>query len=102
MDVRLVGILLLSFCLYSVVLSLSCRPCSEVQCNDKTEKDCPVGVVSNACGCCKVCAKNKGEKCGGPWSTQGVCGRGLECVKPTPPPNVNEYLHKFNSRGVCA
>ena len=38
------------------------------------------GTTTDACGCCTVCAKVEGEKCGGPWNIAGVCDKGLICV----------------------
>lgn len=100
MDIRHIAVLLVNFYLFSVALSLSCLPCSQVKCVDKTEKDCPVGIVPHYCGCCKVCAKNVGEVCGGLWKTKGVCGEGLECVKP-PRPTVDGYIYNIHSKGIC-
>lgn len=37
------------------------------------------------CRCCRVCAKDVGQDCNGPWGELGKCGRGLTCVKRPPP-----------------
>uniref|UniRef100_A0A1E1WVU2 Putative insulin-like protein growth factor binding protein n=1 Tax=Tityus obscurus TaxID=1221240 RepID=A0A1E1WVU2_TITOB len=101
MDLRFLTLLFLSVCLYSVVVSLSCRPCDKSACKQLSEADCPVGITSDTCGCCQVCAKNAGEDCGGPWKVYGRCGKGLECVKPPSPSGDDSYLYQFNSKGKC-
>ncbi|XP_067143785.1 venom protein 302-like [Centruroides vittatus] len=101
MDLRLLTFLLVSVCLYSVVVSLSCRPCDKSACTPVKEADCPVGISFDSCGCCQRCARNVGEKCGGPWKVHGKCGNGLVCVKPPPPEGVNPSLYEFNSKGTC-
>lgn len=62
----------------SPVISLSCIPCSWVQCS--TPVNCKGGLVKSICGCCNVCAKVEGERCGGQWQTLGRCDSGLKCV----------------------
>ena len=63
---------------FRIVASLSCiRPCSRVRC--LTPVDCKGGTVKDICGCCTVCAKVEGERCGGEWETEGRCDSGLEC-----------------------
>ena len=36
-------------------------------------------MVSDVCGCCNVCAKLEGERCGGVWDMYGTCAPGLKC-----------------------
>ena len=62
----------------SPVISLKCIPCSQARCS--TPVNCKGGLVKSICGCCNVCAKVEGERCGGPWQTQGQCDSGLKCV----------------------
>ena len=62
----------------SPVISLSCIPCSWVQCSAPV--NCKGGLVKSICGCCNVCAKVEGERCGGQWQTLGRCDSGLKCV----------------------
>jgi len=62
------------------VLSLSCPECDEFKCRDVSHLRCKGGTTTDACGCCTVCAKVEGEKCGGPWNIAGVCDKGLICV----------------------
>ena len=62
----------------SPVISLSCVPCSWVRCS--TPVNCKGGLVKSICGCCNVCAKVAGERCGGLWPIQEHCDSGLKCV----------------------
>lgn len=80
---------------------MSCLPCDQINCVNKTEEECSVGTVFDVCGCCRVCAKNLGEVCGGPWKVFGTCGKGLECVLPPSPPGVDRFAYEFNAEGVC-
>uniref|UniRef100_A0A1V1WBV3 Putative venom protein n=1 Tax=Superstitionia donensis TaxID=311983 RepID=A0A1V1WBV3_9SCOR len=71
--------LLLVVCVYS----LSCPLCWEnPSVCGTTPTDCKLGLTKDACGCCDVCYKIEGEKCGGPWRTSGNCGKGLKCEIP--------------------
>lgn len=77
------------------IYSLSC-PClwdKTYRSHCKVPENCPVGLTKDACGCCDVCAKAKGEACGGPWFLLGRCGKGLKCIRENP-----EYSH---SNGIC-
>ncbi|XP_014663530.1 PREDICTED: venom protein 302-like [Priapulus caudatus] len=68
--------------------SLSCAACEEgvgyvaadrfLRC--KEPENCTVGTVPDVCNCCQVCAKDKGERCGGSWWLMGRCGIGLQCM----------------------
>lgn len=40
---------------------------------------CSGATVKDPCHCCWVCAREKGDKCGGPWSLFGSCGHGMTC-----------------------
>ena len=35
----------------------------------------------DACGCCLTCAKDDGQKCGGPFRVEGRCAGGLRCLR---------------------
>ncbi|KAL7646170.1 UNVERIFIED_CONTAM: hypothetical protein RMT77_003071 [Armadillidium vulgare] len=58
-------------------LSLSCLPCSEVEC--EPAGSCPYGIGTDICGCCDTCLKGPGAPCGGVWNYLGDCGDDLEC-----------------------
>ncbi|KAG5264015.1 hypothetical protein AALO_G00271190 [Alosa alosa] len=58
--------------------ALLCENCYEVSCVDPT--DCKGGLVPDLCGCCKVCGKLKGERCGGQFGLGGNCEEGLKCM----------------------
>ena len=77
----------------SGVYALSCpRTCDKTACIQPT---CAGGVVTEMCGCCQVCAKVEGEKCGGPWDAYGNCDTGLKCVRDP------EFADQFQAPGTC-
>ncbi|KAB7502076.1 Venom protein [Armadillidium nasatum] len=41
---------------------------------------CKFGIIKDVCNCCNICAKGKGDECGGPWGLGGKCAEGLRCV----------------------
>ncbi|CAG0885442.1 unnamed protein product [Cyprideis torosa] len=73
------------------VEGLSCPFCNKAEC--KNIGLCPAGVTMDVCGCCPVCSKGPGEKCGGPWGILGKCGTGLTC-------SANQRLD-VNADGIC-
>ena len=89
------SLVLLGFALILVTLSgsdaLSCMRCNPLDCPAEPS-NCKGGLVSDVCGCCRVCAKVQGESCGGPWDTSGTCDAGLECDKDE---------SDFNAVGKC-
>ena len=50
------------------------------------------GLTKDVCNCCDVCAKVKGEVCGGPSNIRGKCDKNLRCDKPP---------KDFNASGRC-
>nr|UFQ21614.1 putative keratin-associated protein [Zeuxo ezoensis] len=70
--------------------ALSCAPCDKSKCKTLTRRDCFYGIGKDVCGCCDLCFKGKGEKCGGPWNISGVCASQFRCTKAS-----------FNEEGVC-
>lgn len=53
--------------------------CNQLTCDNPV--NCSYGEVLDPCGCCMVCARGKGESCGGGRSRRGgVCAKGLQCV----------------------
>ncbi|XP_071964831.1 cysteine-rich motor neuron 1 protein-like isoform X2 [Antedon mediterranea] len=80
---------------------LKCPPCNEVHCSPRkaSKLKCPGGVTTGVCGCCPVCAKQEGEKCGGTHNYMGKCDAGLECVEvEDTTPNNEPYTLKG---GIC-
>ena len=68
--------------------SLSCLPCPLLQqtCLPVYRLGCKGGLTTDICGCCAVCAKVSGERCGrGIFIQEGKCDCGLKCKRP----NVN-------------
>ena len=84
----------------SVTQALSCLRCDspQIKCTSLYKLNCKGGLKSGVCGCCPVCAKIKGGKCGGPWNIHGECDCGLRCYKS---PKVIIKLGQFNAHGVC-
>ena len=63
---------------------VSGEQCGQMKCpectNQPNPKDCTSGCLTkDRCGCCLVCAKAKGEYCGGINDHQGYCADGLYC-----------------------
>lgn len=74
--------------------ALSCAPCGDTPC---PEVSCPGGTVLDACGCCQVCARGEGDRCGGYFDTLGRCGEGLECKsRPRPGQLIGAAI-----QGIC-
>ena len=72
--------------------SLRCSPCEDqLFCQPIDVSDCASEeLVTDVCDCCDVCAKAKGERCGGVWNTFGKCASYLRCHPPYDPQNPNE------------
>ena len=76
--------------------ALSCIRCSEARCTPIYKRNCKGGLTYGICGCCAVCAKLKGEKCGGIWNIHGKCDRGLTCD------NERKGMRfRFFATGIC-
>ncbi|CAH1251937.1 CRIM1 [Branchiostoma lanceolatum] len=88
-------------CMVNGLAALSCIPCEERECEDP--RPCRRNaVVKDVCGCCDVCARVKGEICGGPWGIDGICAEGLTCVKPEPEETGDDVIiYDFNQSGTC-
>lgn len=59
----------------------SCSSCEPGSCTNASELECPGGTVWDLCGCCEVCAKTVGERCG---SGSGACSEDLLCLPDSP------------------
>ena len=85
--------------------ALRCAPCSSAcGCAPLHELNCKGGLVRDLCNCCAICAKIKGEKCGGLWHIYGKCDHGLTCYmtyKSYKGPIVIEHMGEFNAPGKC-
>ncbi|XP_050401996.1 serine protease HTRA1B [Patella vulgata] len=64
-----------------LINGLRCPPCEKLHCmpNTLSIQTCKGGVTTSICGCCPVCAKVKGERCGGEYEYLGKCDQGLYC-----------------------
>jgi len=61
---------------------LSCPPCEMIHCSVRKAKRlqrCKGGLAKGVCGCCLVCAKLEGQRCGGALNFHGTCDQGLYC-----------------------
>lgn len=64
----------------NVADSLSCIRCDERPCEVPT--CCESGeYVKDVCGCCPVCARPAGKRCGGPWGISGSCSKDHACLR---------------------
>eukprot|EP00794_Sanderia_malayensis_P016846 gene16846-18545_t len=78
-NVLTVAFISIASALLQVAFSLTCLPCKETQCKEVQSLRCQGGLARDPCGCCFICAKLEGERCGGPWNIAGVCDKGLVC-----------------------
>ena len=101
MKIILVMLLAISAIL-AMTEALSCLRCDSpsIKCLPLHKLNCKGGVVKGVCGCCATCAKVKGEKCGGPWGTEGTCDCGLTCYKRRSVIAQNR-LAFINAAGTC-
>ncbi|XP_057313337.1 cysteine-rich motor neuron 1 protein-like [Hydractinia symbiolongicarpus] len=76
-----------------ILHGLSCPLCNRREC---PKPCCEGGLVKDACNCCDVCAKLKGERCGGPFGGH-ECDTGLHCQRKEPYGDG-----AVNSAGFCA
>lgn len=60
---------------------LQCPACDRIHCDPRmpSQLTCQGGVTTGVCGCCPICAKVKGERCGGDFNYLGKCDSGLFC-----------------------
>lgn len=82
------------------IYALSCIPCDRTRPCVKPI-NCKGGLVKGVCGCCDVCAKTQGERCGGPWRIHGHCAKGLKCLSRTRTKNESGFLPKPFQAGIC-
>ena len=78
----------------SLSAGLTCAPCEKASCSPP---DCPGRIVRDVCGCCEVCARGLGERCGGHFNSLGLCDDGLVCE--TSP--EHGQLVVTAAKGVC-
>ncbi|KAM4626053.1 cysteine-rich motor neuron 1 protein isoform 2-T3 [Polymixia lowei] len=83
---------------FSVSHALLCLPCDRSKCEELPVGACQGSVVPGICGCCRVCARQRNESCGGVFGLHGTCDRGLRCVI-RPPENGDGITHY--EVGVC-
>ncbi len=86
---------------FTTTQSLSCIPCEDWQCTPVEELNCQGGLTMDVCGCCKVCAKIEGEKCGGLWHLHGECDDGLTCVPGADNSEGYYAILGYHAPGVC-
>lgn len=72
---------------------LKCPPCDRIHCSLRKARKlqrCKGGIVKGVCGCCLVCAKLDGQRCGGGLNIYGTCDKGFNC-----------RLTNNSTEGVC-
>ena len=74
--------------------ALRCGPCHG-GCTPAYQLRCKGGLTYDVCWCCAVCAKVKGEKCGGPYRMNGTCDRGLVCRR------IGKHSFGRFQSGIC-
>ncbi len=79
------------------VRALSCMICDPDQCKSFPEDQCHAGVTIDVCGCCRECAREANESCGGTFGILGKCGPGLKCFIA---PKVGEAISEQED-GLC-
>ena len=84
----------------AITQALSCPKCDAgvIKCPEIHKLKCKGRLVTDVCGCCAVCAKVKGENCGGPFNITGKCDCGLKCLKS---PKDIATMGEFNAKGTC-
>merc|ERR1711862_426791 len=76
---RMIKLLILGAACVAVSYGLTCT-CGASPC--QTPECCESGQYTlDACGCCLTCAKDDGQKCGGPFRVEGRCAGGLRCLR---------------------
>ncbi|XP_071500180.1 cysteine-rich motor neuron 1 protein-like [Diadema antillarum] len=70
------AVLMLS--VFTTISALSCGTCIPENC---PVLSCPGGLVDDVCGCCKQCAKQPGQSCGGKFNKHGQCDKGSVCER---------------------
>ncbi|CAL8296361.1 unnamed protein product [Arctogadus glacialis] len=68
------------------------------KCEELPVGACKGSVVPGICGCCRVCARQRNESCGGVFGLHGTCDRGLRCVIRPPENGDGITQHEV---GVC-
>ncbi|KAJ3613726.1 hypothetical protein NHX12_019972 [Muraenolepis orangiensis] len=82
----------------SVTQALLCLPCDQSKCEELPLGACKGSAVPGICGCCRVCARQRNESCGGVFGLHGTCDRGLRCVIRPPENGDGITQHEV---GVC-
>ncbi|XP_077406132.1 serine protease HTRA1B-like isoform X3 [Vanacampus margaritifer] len=64
--------------------------------------DCPAGLASDACDCCRKCAAGEGEPCGGGGGgDERRCADGLTCAAPDDGVAPTSTVRSRAKAGVC-
>ncbi|XP_075461172.1 cysteine-rich motor neuron 1 protein-like [Ascaphus truei] len=88
-------VLLIFSCMIRLPLAFNCTACEERKCPPS-----PIGCLGqhaiDPCGCCKHCAKQEWEPCGGENWEHGYCDRSLKCA-----PINGTGLVEIPMMGIC-
>ncbi|GFS22496.1 cysteine-rich motor neuron 1 protein [Elysia marginata] len=98
-SVRFIGLYFTMLCLMChLVEALKCPPCNKIHCAPRkaSRLQCKGGTTT-------VCAKLEHEQCGGDYSYQGKCDKGLICVSNSTSSTYISRVHSLRSEvvGVC-
>ena len=97
-------LLFLYFCLSVCVaiVAMKCPSCEKIHCNPRkaSKLTCKGGATTGVCGCCPVCARVEGERCGGYFNYLGKCDKGLYC-EPVLKNKGNRLRKRKETEGKC-
>ena len=81
---------------------MQCPPCEKIHCNPRkaAKLECRGGVTTGVCGCCPVCARIEGERCGGYYNYLGKCDSGLYC-EPVLKHSRRKSRKQKDLEGIC-
>ncbi|KAM5140377.1 cysteine-rich motor neuron 1 protein-like [Mantella aurantiaca] len=88
-------LLIVCVCWTQANAEYNCTACDKRICQPYNTP-CPGHVAIDPCGCCKHCAKQRSETCGGPDWDFGYCDRGLRCANIT-----GTKLVEIPDTGIC-
>ena len=86
------------------VRAMKCPPCDKIHCAPRSaaKLECKGGATTGVCGCCPICARVDGEKCGGYYNYLGKCDKGLYCEPlVTKHKKIRDHHKSRTPDGIC-